>query len=231
VHVHVKFPYDFELKLDDPVSTHAIQFRLVPEHARVLDVGCHTAILGEALTRMKQCQVVGIDRDESVLDVARTRIADARQANVETAGWSETVKDLAPFDRILFGDVLEHTRDPLAIVKEAKDLLGPEGKVIISVPNVANLRVRMAIFLGNFDYEEAGILDWGHLRFFTRRTAREMMQEAGYEIVREAYSGYSLPAFLIKLFPQLLSVNIILVAEPKPEEEEQEEEPAAQATS
>lgn len=231
MHVHVKYPYDFELDLDNPVSTHAIQFNLVPERSRVLDVGCHTGILGEALTTRKHCTVVGIDCDVDVLNVARSRIAGAKQANIETPGWSAPVRELGPFDIILFGDVLEHTRDPLPILKEARELLTDEGQVIVSVPNVANLRVRLAIFLGNFDYAEAGILDWGHLRFFTRRTARELVDKAGYKLLKEKFSGYSLPGFLIKRFPELLSVNVILVAEAKKEEEPEDEAKEAEATT
>jgi SAM-dependent methyltransferase len=224
VNVLVKYPFDFELHLDNPVSTHAVQFRLVPEHTRVLDVGCHTGILGQALSTQKGCEVIGVDCDSSVVDVARTRIRSAAVANIEQRGWSEAVREFAPFDVVLFGDVLEHTRDPLPILQEARELLGPEGKVIVSVPNVANLRVRIALFLGNFDYQEAGILDWGHLRFFTRRTARELMDEAGFTVVSEEFSGYSLPKWLIYRFPELLSVNVILVGEVKKEEAEEDAE-------
>jgi 2-polyprenyl-3-methyl-5-hydroxy-6-metoxy-1,4-benzoquinol methylase len=230
--MHVKYPYDFELHLDDPVSTHAVQFRLVPEGSYLLDVGCHTGILGEALTQRKGCTVVGIDLDESVVKVARTRLHRAETANIENRGWTQPLRDnvlaqdgASGFDVILFGDVLEHTRDPSAILEEARELLAEGGRVIVSVPNVANLRVRIALFLGNFDYKDAGILDWGHLRFFTRRTAREMMEKAGFAITKQEYSGYSLPKWLIYRFPELLSVNVILVGEPKkPEEEETEDE-------
>lgn len=234
--LHVKYPYDFELHLDDPVSTHAVQFRLVPDGSYLLDVGCHTGILGEALTQKKGCKVVGIDLDESVVKVARTRLHRADTANIENRGWTQPIRDevlahdrASGFDVILFGDVLEHTRDPLAIVEEARELLAEGGRIIVSVPNVANLRVRIALFLGNFDYKDAGILDWGHLRFFTRRTAREMMEKAGLTIVQQEYSGYSLPKWLIYRFPELLSVNVILVGTVTPPEETEEADTATAA--
>src|SRR5438876_234719 len=62
-----KHSYDLDLRLDDLVSTHAIQFRLIPNGWRVLDVGCHTGILGEALRIQKGCRVTGIDVDRVAL--------------------------------------------------------------------------------------------------------------------------------------------------------------------
>ena len=118
---------------------------------------------------------------------------------------------LNDFDLLLFGDVIEHTRDPLAILREAGALLAPRGQVIVSVPNVANLRVRLGLARGRFDYTESGILDKTHLRFFTLRSARELMRQAGYHITRESYSGYSMPRWLIDRFPSLFAVNIIMM--------------------
>jgi 2-polyprenyl-3-methyl-5-hydroxy-6-metoxy-1,4-benzoquinol methylase len=209
-----KLHYDFDLRLDDPVSTHAVQFQLIPRGSKVLDVGCHTGILGAALKERKQCEVIGIDNDEVALRIAGERLDAVRRLELEEAGWSDTLSSLgfANFDVILFGDVIEHTRKPLDILTEARSLLTPGGKIIVSLPNVANLRVRLNLLVGKFEYQESGILDRSHLRFFTRKSARELVRRAGYKIVSETYSGYSLPRWLIDLFPSLLAVNIILVA-------------------
>jgi len=89
--------------------------------------------------------------------------------------------------------------------------LRPAGAIIVSLPNIANLRVRLGLLFGRFDYTDSGILDRTHLRFFTLRSARELMREAGYRITREAYSGYSMPRWLIDLVPSLFAVNIIMM--------------------
>jgi methionine biosynthesis protein MetW len=208
-----KLHYDFDLRLDDLVSTHAIQFRLVPPNSKVLDVGCHTGILAEALRVQKQCVVTGIDNDEAALGIARARLDDVRNVDLEREGWSSAID--TRFDVLLFGDVIEHTRNPLAILREGRSLLKSGGRMIVSLPNVANLRVRLGLLFGKFEYADSGILDESHLRFFTVRTARKLVWDAGYEILSETYSGYSLPRWLIDRFPSIFAVNIILVAKPR----------------
>lgn len=212
-----KHAYDFDLRLDDPVSTHAVQFRMIPTGARALDVGCHTGILGEALRAQKHCEVTGIDNDANALAAAATRLNNVLELDLEKPDWVDRLlqQGFGNFDIILFGDVIEHTREPLAILKSAQRLLKTEGKIIVSLPNVANLRVRIGLLFGKFDYSESGILDRSHIRFFTLRTARAMVRDAGYEIERESYSGYSLPRWLIDQFPKLFAVNIILLASPR----------------
>jgi methionine biosynthesis protein MetW len=212
-----KHAYDFDLRLNDKVSTHALQFRLIPDGARVLDVGCHTGILGEALRLRKKCVVTGIDNDPSALHVAEARLAGVALVDLEAPGWAEKLiaSGKSNFDIVLFGDVIEHTREPLSILKEATRLLAPNGQVIVSLPNIANLRIRLGLLRGKFDYADSGILDRTHIRFFTLKTARELVRNAGYRIVSETYSGYSMPRWLIDLFPTLFAVNIILVVRPE----------------
>ena len=214
-----KHAYDFDLRLDDPVSTHALQFRMIPDGARVLDVGCHTGILGEALRVRKNCEVVGIDNDVEALIAAKQRLNAVEQVNLEEPGWASKLIQTGKkdFDIVLFGDVIEHTRNPLDILKESHALLVPNGKAIVSLPNIANLRVRLGLLRGKFDYADSGILDKTHIRFFTLKTARELVRNAGYKIVSETYSGYSMPRWLIDLFPSLFAVNIIMAAGPSRE--------------
>ena len=89
------------------------------------------------------------------------------------------------FDKILLQDVLEHLRVPERLLQDCRDLLKPHGQMLISVPNIANITVRISLLLGRFEYTQRGILDKTHVRFFTRRTARRLLEENGYEIVDE----------------------------------------------
>ncbi|HEY7305837.1 MAG TPA: glycosyltransferase [Bryobacteraceae bacterium] len=87
-----------------------------------------------------------------------------------------------PFDRILLLDVLEHLHNPSPVLRDSRRLLAQRGKLIVSVPNAVNLTVRLKVLFGRFRYEDRGILDWSHLRFFTKKTVRALLEEHGYRI-------------------------------------------------
>jgi 2-polyprenyl-3-methyl-5-hydroxy-6-metoxy-1,4-benzoquinol methylase len=86
---------------------------------------------------------------------------------------------------VLLLDVLEHLVDPETILREAHGWLAPGGAVLCSIPNVAHWRVRLGLLRGHFEYEDSGLLDRTHLRWYTRRTARALVGDAGYEITWE----------------------------------------------
>jgi glycosyltransferase involved in cell wall biosynthesis len=111
---------------------------------------------------------------QRVLDVGLSE--DLERGIGEPAGNSE------PFDRILLLDVLEHLRDPSPVLQDSRRLLAQRGKLIVSVPNAVNLTVRLKILFGRFRYDDRGILDWSHLRFFTKKTIRALIEQHGYRI-------------------------------------------------
>jgi 2-polyprenyl-3-methyl-5-hydroxy-6-metoxy-1,4-benzoquinol methylase len=90
----------------------------------------------------------------------------------------------ASFDCIIFADVLEHLVDPWRTLREAAELLSDDGVVVASVPNVQNLAVLWRLARGRWDYRERGILDRGHLRFFTLKTLCDLFAQAGLEVTR-----------------------------------------------
>jgi len=89
-----------------------------------------------------------------------------------------------PFDVVVAGDVLEHLPEPERALALVRPLLAPGGLLLVSLPNVANVTVRLALLLGRFPYAERGILDRTHLRFFTRRTGRELLARCGFRLER-----------------------------------------------
>src|SRR5439155_21816375 len=83
------------------------------------------------------------------------------------------------YDIVLAADVLEHVRDPLRLLIECRERLDPHGTVIASIPNIGHWYPRARIALGRFDYDRRGILDVGHVRFFTRRSFEHLATRAG----------------------------------------------------
>ncbi len=90
-----------------------------------------------------------------------------------------------PFDVIVAGDILEHLPRPEALMPRILSLLAPGGRLLLSVPNIANVTTRLALLVGRFEYSDRGILDRTHLRFFTRKSARTLLDSSGFRIVGE----------------------------------------------
>lgn len=189
-------------------SQHRI-LSLVQSGETVLDVGCATGYLGEALRRAKGCRVVGVDIDAA----AAIRAAEVLD---EAFVWDIESDDPLPvpqgvFDRIILGDVLEHLRRPDRALARLVAYLREGGTMIASIPNVGYLPVRVSIVLGRFEYQDLGHFDRTHLRFFTRKTAMRLFELSGLRVLRMYNTGI---AAVIPLWPTLLAAKFVLVAAP-----------------
>jgi SAM-dependent methyltransferase len=102
------------------------------------------------------------------------------------AGDIETLElpfDLESFDVVLCGDVLEHLRDPERMLRRVRPLLRPDGRLVLTTPNVANWAIRLGLLFGRWRYTDRGILDRTHVHLFTLRTLHETLTRAGFRIV------------------------------------------------
>jgi O-antigen biosynthesis protein len=152
---------------------------LVPsECGRVLEIGCGAGELG-LLLKERGRFVVGVELVPEAAEAARGRLDQVVTADVETDGLAFPP---CSFDAVIFADVLEHLIDPWRVLREAADLLEPEGCVIASVPNVQNADVIWRLIRGRWEYRERGILDRGHLRFFTLSSVRGLLEQAGLTV-------------------------------------------------
>jgi hypothetical protein len=89
------------------------------------------------------------------------------------------------FDCIIYADILEHLIEPLSLLKKHRNCLSDQGCIIASIPNVRYYKIIIRLVAGGtWDYMEGGgLLDIGHLRFFTLTNMKELIEEAGYKIV------------------------------------------------
>jgi SAM-dependent methyltransferase len=150
-----------------------------PECHRVLDVGCGNGELGRLL-KSRGHHVTGVELQPAAAERARRILDDAICCDVEGDGWPFAPES---FDTILFADLLEHLVDPWRVLREAAPLLSPSGRVVASIPNVQNWDVLRRLVLGRWDYRDRGILDRGHLRFFTLRSIRRLFDHAGLDVI------------------------------------------------
>ena len=149
-----------------------------PDCRRVLEVGCGAGELGRALKEHGYF-VAGVELVAEAAEAARRHLDQVVTADVEADGLPFSP---GSFDAVIFADVLEHLIDPWRGLREAAELLVPGGCVIASVPNVQNGDVIWRLLRGRWEYRERGILDRGHLRFFTLHGIRDLFVQAGLTV-------------------------------------------------
>ena len=144
----------------------------------VLDVGC---ACGASLLSIKKkypsSTLHGIELDEGSWRIS-SRLFPVTQGNVE----EELDYEDGYFDYIIFGDVLEHLHSPAAVLENMKRYLKPDGAILASIPNIMHISVISNLLNGYFTYEDSGILDKTHLRFFTKNEITRMFSNSGYQI-------------------------------------------------
>ena len=213
-------------------SSHRILIDLIrrfsPRGGTLLDLGAAGGELGAAV-RGQFDRTIGFEYDAGRIGELRPRFDSVVIADLET------VRTLPANARaVVLADILEHLRDAATLLRCVHDTLAPEGRAFISVPNIANITVRLGLLFGIFEYHDRGILDFTHLRFFTLRTIRREIEKAGFRIV--AIRGSSVPVRLIigrwmpefllrigervltwitRVWRSLFAYQIIVVAEPR----------------
>jgi 2-polyprenyl-3-methyl-5-hydroxy-6-metoxy-1,4-benzoquinol methylase len=172
--------YDFVIELDSD-NTHANVIRLVGEGHRVLELGPASGYMS-AVLRERGCTIVGVELDP---DMAAQAEQFCERVIVGDLDKLDLVEELGDdrFDVIVAADVLEHLRDPLATLRTLRSFLKPEGWFVVSLPNVAHASVRLALLDGHFDYQDLGLLDRTHLRFFTHESIAQLFDEAELAMV------------------------------------------------
>lgn len=155
--------------------------RLVPAHAgSVLDVGCGAGVLGAALKRRGIVEVVGVEIDPDAAATAEKVLDRVHIGDIEAI---DLPYGTSTFDCIILADVIEHLRDPWALLKRLVPLLKADGRVIASLPNVRHWSVVRGLLQGEWTYLPAGILDQNHFRFFTLKSGRALLESAGLTVI------------------------------------------------
>jgi len=176
----------------------------------VLDVGCRTGALGAAFRRLNPtARLLGIDKDITAAQQAALHLDDVVAGDVE--------EDAMPFelsaglDCIVYGDVLEHLRDPWDVLRRHAKALAPEGTMLICVPNVEHWSFVARLLKGDWSYEPDGLLDEGHLRWFTLESMRKGLSAIGLfpcDVHPRVYGVEKVEAFARALAPGLAALGI-----------------------
>ncbi|MBX9598668.1 MAG: class I SAM-dependent methyltransferase, partial [Burkholderiales bacterium] len=173
--------YNFELNLDADNSHTKILKKILPGSV-VLEFGPAHGVMTKYMREILNCTVYAVELDnEAALD-AEKYCKEIIVGSIEVYSWKQAFSDIK-FDYVLFADVLEHLYDPWRVLTEVRGFLKPEGRSLISLPNVAHNAIIMNLMRDKFEYKSTGLLDNTHIRFFTRSSIEEMIINSGYKIV------------------------------------------------
>lgn len=158
------------------------------QNLKVLEIG---AAYGETLFYLKQngiaSEVVGVDIFEDAKNKQNYKPLDQFIfGDIEKIDLPEYFQH---FDLILLADVLEHLFEPKSVLETLKKYLKEDGKIIISMPNIRHyLALYKIVFKGDFKYEESGIFDYTHVRFYCRKNIQALLETAGYKVLNQESS-------------------------------------------
>lgn len=166
-----------------PFSSHEQIINLIEKPGLALDVGSATGLLTNALKR-KGVESIGVDQTSP--DKITGDFKAYHQCDLERP---DALNFEREFDYVILADVIEHLRNANDVLKKVRTFLKPDGKIIISVPNIAIWFYRLSLACGRFNYGEKGILDETHVYLYTLDTIRKRVEGAGFVITRERFTG------------------------------------------
>ena len=177
--------YEYAFDPEATNNTAASIYRLARDAGpRVLDVGSGPGLVSGAIAAAADKHVTCLDIDGDHLRVATERgVQRTVQADLSHPDWAAEL-DGDRFDVIIFADVLEHMVDPGAVLDTVRrlNLLSDGGELIVSIPNASHISILAVLAVGDFPYRPTGLLDETHLRFFTLRSMRRLLEVHGFGI-------------------------------------------------
>ena len=196
--------------------------------AKVLDVGCATGAMGRKMKSDYNVHMVGIEFFPSAARQARNHYDSVYEIDLESIVRNEIAfEDIwnePPFDFILLGDVLEHLTYPDNLLEKIKMVLKPDGRLYVSLPNVAFLPIRLRLLFGDFASAANGlfkgtangILHKDHLKFYTIQSAKDLLETTGFDVMKvKSNNGTPFVRLLGRLWPTLFAFQMVMDCKPK----------------
>ena len=167
--------YDNTVKIDisDSNDSHALICKNIKEKSTVLDVGCSQGLIGSCLKEELDCKVYGIEIDRQAAEYAKKtncyeEVFSFDITNEKDKNYINFFENKQKYDYIVFADVLEHLIYPADVLINFSKLLNKNGRIIISLPNIAHYDIVNGLLNETFNYSDMGLLDCTHIRFFTK---------------------------------------------------------------
>lgn len=178
----------------------------IPQYAQVLELGCATGEMSRMMKQACHAQVFGVEKDPQSAWQAQRHCDYVFTEDLDDAE-SLNALQFEKFDVITLVDVIEHLQYPEALLERLKPLMMEESTILLSVPNVAHASVRLELLTGDFRYEDAGILDSTHLKFFTLKSLKSMLARSGFVINEIDYTWHDMPDSVISRYLRQVGIE------------------------
>jgi len=150
---------------------------------KLIEIGCSSGAMAREFKFISpKCNYLGVEIMPLYSELAKRYCDEVLLMDIEDASESFFIRN-SERDCWIFGDTLEHLRDPWSVLKRIRAVIPETGTVLACIPNVQHWTVQAKISTGDFKYQTSGLLDKTHLRFFTRKTIYEMFDDAGFKII------------------------------------------------
>lgn len=157
--------------------------RLIPQSSKnVIEIGCSSGALAREFKRSNNVNWIGVEIDASYAELANRHCDKTIITNIDDCDL-DFYKEFTDRDCWIFGDTLEHFKDPWSVLKNIRAVIPQNGSVIACIPNAQHWSLITRLAIGDFRYEDSGLLDKTHLRWFTRQTIVELFSSQGFEIL------------------------------------------------
>jgi len=168
--------YDNRININNNSASSLILRRINPG-SHILEFGPATGYMTRYMKEELGCTISCIEIDRQAAKLAEKYCERMIIADIDDLDWEKKFLENS-FDHIIFADVLEHLRDPWAALVNSVPYLKKDGTMLTSIPNIGHNAIIMELFQGRFDYQQLGLLDITHLRFFTRKGILDLLEKA-----------------------------------------------------
>ena len=175
--------YEWLKSVIESRGEHALSMvaQFIKPNSEVLELGSSSGYFTHFLKEERMAIIDIVELDRECAERAACYARDSYVGDIEKGRWKDVYAGRR-YDVILFADVLEHLRDPWSVLKEIAQFLKKDGRLILSVPNIAHAQILSSLYNDDFSYAQVGILDKTHLRFFTEQTVRQMVEDCGFQV-------------------------------------------------
>lgn len=179
-----KYEYAVNLEAD---TAAAKVVRMVGKHKRTLEIGAGPGSITRLLKELGECRITAIELDEAAIEKLKVFCEKVYRCDLNTASWASLVSEQGKFEVIVAADVLEHLYDPWTTLSAMGSILEENGYIVVSLPHIGHSAVIGCLLDGDFEYQEWGLLDQTHIRFFSIKNIQKLFTQARLKIVEAAF--------------------------------------------